>query len=444
MMQAAVRRFGAARRRAAAGDGDGDGDGDGARFSVAGLQARFAALVRRDRDNVPIRDWASTSSTRPARLPGFDQALVALALALLGFGLVMVYSASIALPDNPKSAHFTSTWFLARHGVALGVALVAAVLAVQVPIALWEKAAPWLFAVSLGLLVIVLVPFIGREVKGARRWIPLGVMNFQPSELAKLAIAMYAANYMVRKMEIKENFWRAVTPMAVALAVTGMLLLLEPDMGAFIVIAAIAMGILFLGGVNGRMFLLISAVLVGSFALMVTFSEYRRERIFAYLNPWDERYAQGKAYQLTHSLIAFGRGEFFGQGLGSSVEKLHYLPEAHTDFLLAVIGEELGFVGVAAVICAFFWLARRIFHIGRQAIALDRVFAGLMAQGIGIWMGGQAFINMGVNLGVLPTKGLTLPLMSYGGSAIVMNLVALAIVVRVDIENRQLMRGGRA
>ena len=444
MMQAAVRRFGAARRRAAAGDGDGDGDGDGARFSVAGLQARFAALVRRDRDNVPIRDWASTSSTRPARLPGFDQALVALALALLGFGLVMVYSASIALPDNPKSAHFTSTWFLARHGVALGVALVAAVLAVQVPIALWEKAAPWLFAVSLGLLVIVLVPFIGREVKGARRWIPLGVMNFQPSELAKLAIAMYAANYMVRKMEIKENFWRAVTPMAVALAVTGMLLLLEPDMGAFIVIAAIAMGILFLGGVNGRMFLLISAVLVGSFALMVTFSEYRRERIFAYLNPWDERYAQGKAYQLTHSLIAFGRGEFFGQGLGSSVEKLHYLPEAHTDFLLAVIGEELGLIGVAAVILAFFWMVRRIFVIGRQAIALDRVFAGLTAQGIGLWMGGQAFINMGVNLGVLPTKGLTLPLMSYGGSAILMCVIALAVVLRVDMENRALMRGGRA
>jgi cell division protein FtsW len=366
------------------------------------------------------------------------------ALALLAFGLVMVYSASIALPDNPKSAHFAATHFLARHAVALGVGLVGAVLAVQVPIALWEKAAPWLFVIALALLVLVLVPFIGREVKGARRWIPLGVMNFQPSELAKLAIAMYAANYMVRKMEIKENFWRAVTPMAVALAVAGMLLLLEPDMGAFLVIAAIAMGILFLGGVNGRMFLLISAVLVGSFVLMVTFSEYRRERIFAYLNPWDERYAQGRAYQLTHSLIAFGRGEFFGQGLGGSVEKLHYLPEAHTDFLLAVIGEELGFVGVAAVIVAFFWLARRVFHIGRQAIALDRVFAGLMAQGIGIWMGGQAFINMGVNLGVLPTKGLTLPLMSYGGSAILMNLIALAIVVRVDRENRSLMRGGRA
>jgi cell division protein FtsW (lipid II flippase) len=159
---------------------------------------------------------------------------------------------------------------------------------------------------------------------------------------------------------------------------------------------------------------------------------------------WDERYTLGKAYQLSHSLIAFGRGEIFGQGLGSSVEKLHYLPEAHTDFLLAVIGEELGFVGVACVIFAFFWISRRLFHVGRQAIALDRVFAGLFAQGVGIWFGGQAFINMGVNLGVLPTKGLTLPLMSYGGSAIVMNLVALAIVLRIDIENRQLMRGGRA
>jgi cell division protein FtsW len=192
------------------------------------------------------------------------------------------------------------------------------------------------------------------------------------------------------------------------------------------------------------MFFLISAVLIGAFAIMVSASPWRRERIFAYLNPWDEQHALGKAYQLTHSLIAFGRGEIFGQGLGGSLEKLHYLPEAHTDFLLAVIGEELGFIGVAAVIFAFFWLTRRVFHIGRQAIALDRVFSGLVAQGIGIWIGWQAFINMGVNLGVLPTKGLTLPLMSYGGSAILLNVAALAIVLRVDIENRQLMRGGRA
>ena len=198
----------------------------------------------------------------------------------------------------------------------------------------------------------------------------------------------------------------------------------------------IALGILFLGGVNGRMFVLG----VGGAGRRLRADDraepVARERIFAYLDPWNPAYAQGKAYQLTHSLIAFGRGEIFGQGLGASVEKLHYLPEAHTDFLLAVIGEELGFVGVCVVIVAFFWLTRRIFVIGRQAVALDRVFAGLMVQGIGIWMGGQAFINMGVNLGVLPTKGLTLPLLSYGGSAILINLIALAIVLRVDIENR--------
>jgi len=377
-------------------------------------------------------------------LSSFDRTLVCVVVALLALGLVMVYSASVAMPDNPKFARYTPTYFLSRHLLFLAIASVAALVAVQVPVAAWEKLSPWIFVAALLLLVVVLVPFIGKGVNGARRWIPLGFMSFQPSELAKLAIAMYAAGYMVRRMDVKEDFIRAVMPMAVAIAIVGLLLLAEPDMGAFLVIATIAMGILFLGGVNGRMFLLITAILIGAFVLMITFSEWRRERIFAYLNPWDERYTLGKAYQLSHSLIAFGRGEIFGQGLGGSVEKLHYLPEAHTDFLLAVIGEELGFVGVACVIVAFFWLARRLFHIGRQAIALDRVFAGLFAQGIGIWMGGQAFINMGVNLGVLPTKGLTLPLMSYGGSAIVMNLVALAIVIRVDIENRQLMRGGRA
>ncbi|WP_375140227.1 putative lipid II flippase FtsW [Azohydromonas aeria] len=392
---------------------------------------------------LPVRDFVRTAPAQPARLSGFDQGLLWVTVGLLALGLVMVYSASLALPDNPRFARYAPTHFLVRHVFALAIAFVAALLTVQVPVAQWEKWAPYLFLGSLAGLVLVLIPHVGLSVNGARRWLPLGVMNFQPSEAAKLGIAMYAASYMVRKMDIKERFFKAVLPMAAALAVIGLLLLAEPDMGAFIVIAAVALGILFLGGVNGRMFFLSVAVLVGAFVLMIVFSDFRRERIFAYLDPWDEKYAQGKAYQLTHSLIALGRGEITGQGLGNSVEKLHYLPEAHTDFLLAVIGEELGFVGVAAVIVAFFWLTRRIFHIGRQAIALDRVFAGLMTQGIGIWMGGQAFINMGVNLGLLPTKGLTLPLMSYGGSAILMNLVALAIVLRVDIENRQLMRGGR-
>jgi len=392
----------------------------------------------------PVRDWINVGSGQPTRLLGFDQTLVCVVIALLAFGVVMVYSASVALPDSPKFARYVPTYFMSRQIFFVFGGLLAALVAVQVPLAFWEKVSPWIFVGALLLLIVVLVPFIGKGVNGAHRWIPVGPFSFQPSELAKFAIAMYAAGYMVRKMEARENFWQAVIPMAISLGVVGLLLLAEPDMGAFMVIATIAMGILFLGGVNGRMFMLISAVLTGAFVLMITLSPWRRERIFAYLNPWDEKYTLGKAYQLSHSLIAFGRGEVFGQGLGGSVEKLHYLPEAHTDFLLAVIGEELGFIGVACVIFAFFWLARRVFHIGRQAIALDRVFAGLYAQGIGIWMGGQAFINMGVNLGVLPTKGLTLPLMSYGGSAIVMNLIALAVVLRVDIENRQLMRGGRA
>ncbi|MCY7314287.1 MAG: putative lipid II flippase FtsW [Rubrivivax sp.] len=393
---------------------------------------------------MPVRAHVDAGGARPVRLMAFDQALVAVVGTLLALGVVMVYSATIAMPDNPKFANYSHLHFLQRHVLFIAIAFVAALATVQLPMTFWEKNAPYVFIVALVLLVAVLLPFIGKVVNNSRRWIPLGLMSFQPSELAKLAITLYAANYMVRRMDSRERFFRAVTPMVVAVGIVGALLLRQPDMGAFIVIATIAMGVLFLGGVNARMFFLIALVMIIVLGLFLAFDDLRRERILAYLDPWNPKYAQGKGYQLTHSLIALGRGEIFGQGLGSSIEKLHYLPEAHTDFLLAVIGEELGFVGVAAVIVLFFWLTRRVFLIGRQAIALDRVFAGLLSQGIGIWIGFQAFINMGVNLGLLPTKGLTLPLMSYGGSAILMNLVALALVLRVDIENRALMRGGRA
>jgi cell division protein FtsW len=400
-------------------------------------------LGRRAAPPVPVRDWDSLTPGLPPRWIGYDASLVWVVIGLLSLGLVMVYSASIQLPDNPRFANYTPTHFFLRHLSSIALACVGAGVTLAIPIRFWERWAPLIFVAALVLLVVVLLPFVGKVVNKSRRWIPLGIMNFQPSEFAKLAIALYASNYMMRKMDLKENFMRAVAPMAAALALTGLLLLAEPDMGAFIVIALIAMGVLFLGGVNGRMFLISTLVLLGVFVLMITFSEVRRERIFAYLDPWSEKYAQGKGYQLTHSLIAFGRGELFGQGLGSSVEKLHYLPEAHTDFLMAVIGEELGLLGVLVVIVGFFWMVRRLFMIGRQAIALGRVFAGLSAQGIGLWIGGQALINMGVNLGVLPTKGLTLPLMSYGGSAIVMNCIALAMVLRIDMENRQMMRGKR-
>lgn len=418
----------------------------------AGLRGRvggwFSGLFHAATEALPVRigsqEYARTQ-TAPARLLGFDQALLWVTVALLAWGLVMVYSASIAMPDNPRFGRlgYSQTYFLTRHVVGLVLGFVAALLAFQIPIRTWERMAPYLFIFSLLLLLAVLIPHVGRSVNGARRWIPLGVMNFQPSELAKLSVVIYAADYMVRKMDVKERFFRAVLPMGAAVAVVGVLLLAEPDMGAFMVIAIIAMGILFLGGVNARMFFLIAAVLVFAFSMMVMMSEWRRERIFAYLNPWDEKLTLGKGYQLSHSLIAIGRGEVFGVGLGGSVEKLHWLPEAHTDFLMAVIGEEFGMVGVLIAIGLFLWLTRRIMHIGRQAIALDRVFAGLVAQGIGIWVGFQSFINMGVNLGALPTKGLTLPFMSYGGSAILMNLVAVAIVLRIDYENRVLMRGGR-
>jgi len=378
-----------------------------------------------------------------SRVHGFDPALLWVTVALLAWGLVMVYSASIALPDNPKFHRYAHTFFLSRHALFLVLSFVAALLAFQVKMEAWERIAPWLFVLSLLLLVIVLIPGIGKGVNGARRWIGLGPLSFQPSELAKFAVLLYAANYMVRKMEVKERFFRAVLPMAAAVAVVGVLLLAEPDMGAFMVIAVIAMGILFLGGVNARMFFVIAAVITVAFMLMIALSDWRRDRIFAYLDPWSEKHALGRGYQLSHSLIAIGRGEIFGVGLGGSVEKLHWLPEAHTDFLLAVIGEEFGLVGVLVLIGLFLWMTRRIMHIGRQAIALDRVFSGLVAQGVGIWVGFQAFINMGVNLGALPTKGLTLPLMSYGGSAVLMNVVAIAVVLRIDYENRALMRGGR-
>ena len=406
----------------------------------------LASLTSPAGDVLPVRLGMSrraATGAMPSGNTGFDQPLVWVTVALLAWGLVMVYSASIAMPENPRFARYTHTYFLIRHAAWLVIGFVAALLAFQVPVATWEKSARGLFILSLVLLVLVLVPHVGKVVYGARRWIALGPLSFQPSELAKFTVLLYAADYMVRKMEVKERFFRAVIPMGTAVAVVGVLLLAEPDMGAFMVISVIAMGILFLGGVNARMFFLIAAVLVVAFGLMIAFNDYRRERIFAYLDPWSDANALAKGYQLTHSLIAIGRGEIFGVGLGGSIEKLHWLPEAHTDFLLAVIGEEFGLVGVLCVVGLFFWMTRRLMHIGRQAIALDRVFAGLVAQGVGIWMGFQAFINMGVNLGALPTKGLTLPLMSYGGSAILVNLIAIAVVLRIVYDNRTLMHGGR-
>ena len=371
----------------------------------------------------------------------FDQLLVWATASLILMGLVMVYSASVSLPDSPKYSAYSDAHFLVRQAASIAVAVIAGLLAFRVPIKTWERYAPYLFIGALLLLALVLIPGIGKGVNGAKRWLPLKVFNVQPSEVMKFCAVMYAASYTVRRQDVMHRLVKGFFPMATAVGVAGALLLLEPDLGAFGVIVCIAMGILFLGGINLTWFAGIGVTLLSVFGIIIATSPWRRERIFAYLNPWEETNALGKAYQLSHSLIAFGRGEIFGVGLGRSIEKLHYLPEAHTDFLLAVIGEELGFVGVAVVILLFFWIVKRSFVIGRQSLILHQTFAGLVAKGIGIWLGTQTFINMGVNLGLLPTKGLTLPLMSYGGSGIVLNCIGIAVLLRVDFENRNMMRG---
>ncbi len=378
----------------------------------------------------------------PRRMPAeVDLTLLWSGLILLLIGLVMVYSASIAIAEAGRFTGNHPSFFLVRHSVFLAIGLVAAGFAFQVPLSTWQQAAPWLFVAGFVLLALVLIPGVGRDVNGARRWLSLGVANLQPSELMKLFAVLYAADYTVRKMSHMHDLKKAFLPMAGAMVLVGIFLLKEPDFGAFVVIISIAIGILFLGGMRARLFAILIVVLVAAFAVLIIVSPYRRDRIFGFMDPWSDAF--GRGYQLSHALIAFGRGEVLGVGLGASVEKLFYLPEAHTDFLLAVIAEELGFAGVVLVIVLFGLLIQRAFVIGRQAVALERLYPALVAQGIGIWIGIQGFINMGVNMGLLPTKGLTLPLMSFGGSGILSNCVALAILLRVDWENRQLMRGGK-
>ena len=368
-----------------------------------------------------------------------DPLLLWPSLFLLLFGLVMVYSASIATAEGSDFTGHQSSYFLVRHGIFLAIGVVAGVLAFQVPLRFWQELAPWLFLAGVVLLVVVLIPHVGRLVNGAQRWLPLGPVNLQPSELMKLFVVLYASDYTTRKLDAMGSFRRGFLPMAAVILCVGFLLLREPDFGAFVVITAIAFGILFLGGINGRLFALLAVVALIGFVLLIWIQPYRLERIVGFMDPWRDPFGTG--YQLSHALIAFGRGEWLGVGLGGSIEKLFYLPEAHTDFLLAVVAEELGLVGVVAVIVLFALVVQRAFAAGRQALILERVFSGLVAQGIGIWLGFQAFINMGVNMGLLPTKGLTLPLMSYGGSGILANCIALAILMRVDYENRRLMRG---
>ena len=369
----------------------------------------------------------------------YDQMLLWVTFILLGFGLVMVYSASIAMAEADKAVGHQSTYFLIRQAIFIVIGLVAGFVSFQVPIAWWQKTAPYLFLIGLALLILVLIPHVGRNVNGSQRWLSLVVINLQPSELMKLFSAMYVADYAVRKAPQMDSIVKGFLPMVAVMVLVGFLLLREPDFGAFAVIAAISISILWLGGINAKIFAALLATLPVAIYFLIWNSPYRLQRVIGFMDPWADPF--GKGYQLSHALIAFGRGEWFGVGLGASVEKLLYLPEAHTDFLLAVIAEELGFVGVLTVLGLFVWIVIRSFGIGKEAVANERYFAALLAQGLGVWIGVQGIINIGVNMGVLPTKGLTLPLLSFGGSGILANCIAMAVLLRIDFENRRLQKG---
>ena len=371
--------------------------------------------------------------------PSYDQGFLWAVLCLLGISLVMVYSASIAIAEADKAVGHNSSYYLVHQAAFMLVAISAAFVAFNVPVTWWQKMAPYLFLIGLALLVLVLIPGIGLKAGGSRRWLKLFVVNPQPSEFMKLFAAIYVADYTVRKAAVMDSFRQGFMPMVGVMLLVGFLLLREPDFGAFAVVAAISISILWLGGINGKIFAGLLALLPVAIVGLIWSSPYRMQRVIGFMDPWADPY--GKGYQLSHALIAFGRGEWFGVGLGASVEKLLYLPEAHTDFLLAVIAEELGFAGVLTVIGLFSWIVIRSFGIAKEAIANERYFAALLAQGLGVWMGVQGIINMGVNTGLLPTKGLTLPLLSFGGSGILVNCVAMAIVLRIDFENRRLQKG---
>jgi cell division protein FtsW len=371
--------------------------------------------------------------------PNYDQGLLWVTMILLGIGLVMVYSASIAIAEADKVVGNNSSYYLVRQAIFIVISLSAAFVAFNIPVAWWQKMAPYLFLLGLALLVLVLIPGVGRVVGGSRRWLSLFVINLQPSEFMKLFAAMYVADYTVRKAAVMDSFKKGFLPMLFVMLLVGGLLLAEPDFGAFAVIAAISISILWLGGINGRIFGGLIVLLVIGFIFLIWSSPYRLERVIGFMDPWADPY--GKGYQLSHALIAFGRGEWLGVGLGASVEKLLYLPEAHTDFLLAVIAEELGFAGVVTVVGLFTWIVLRAFGMAKEAIENERYFAALLAQGLGVWIGVQGIINMGVNMGLLPTKGLTLPLLSFGGSGILANCIAMAILLRIDFENRRLQKG---
>lgn len=367
----------------------------------------------------------------PTILANIDMTLLGVIVLLLSIGLVMVASSSVSIAEKQMGNPF---FYLQRQIVFVIAGCLSAAIMINMPIKVWEKMGVALVVTSYMLLVLVLIPGVGKTVNGSTRWIPLGLINLQASEAVKLLMIIYMGGYLVRRGEnVRESFRGFCVPMGL-LAIVGILLLLEPDFGATIVIVTTCMGMLFLAGAKLWQFAMLSGIAMTAMSILAITSPYRMARLTAFLNPWADPFDSG--FQLTQSLIAIGSGDWFGAGLGNSVQKLFYLPEAHTDFLFAVYAEEMGLVGVVLLITLYAFVVLRTMRIGAISEAAGRTAGGYLAYGIGIWFGMQAFVNMGVNMGMLPTKGLTLPLMSYGGSSLIIMCTALGILLRIDYENR--------
>ena len=359
----------------------------------------------------------------------YDVTLILIALALMSIGVIIVTSASMPVADR---LHDNPFYFAIRHGIYIVGAIVAAMVVLNLPMQFWRMTNPYLLLAAIALLLAVLV--VGRTVNGSTRWLAIGPITIQAAEPAKLFFFAYLAGYLVRRYEeVTENLKGFIKPLAVFF-VLAMLLLLQPDLGTVVVMFATTIGLLFLAGARlWQFFALVFAGILAVVALIV-FEEYRMKRVTSFLDPWADPFGAG--YQLTQSLMAYGRGNWFGQGLGNSLQKLEFLPEAHTDFVMAILAEELGFVGVLAVLGLILWMVLRALSIGNKALEKGRAFDGYLAYSIGIWFSFQTAVNIGASAGILPTKGLTLPLVSYGGSSLIVMTVAVAILLRIDFELR--------
>lgn len=373
-----------------------------------------------------VKRWITTGS--PDVL--YDRQLVWISLGLMLTGLVMVTSASFPISSRLTDQPFH---FMFRHAIFLTLALCVATAVVQVPLERWLKFSMALLLVSVGLLLVVLIA--GKSVNGASRWIPLGLFNLQPAEVAKLSLFIFMAGYLVRKNdEVRSSFFGGFIKPIIVFGTLAVLLLLQPDLGTVVVMLVTLFGMLFIAGAKLTQFLALMVVGLASVAALIYFEPYRWRRVTSFADPWEDPFGSG--YQLTQSLMAFGRGEWFGQGLGNSIQKLEYLPEAHTDFVFAVLAEELGFVGVVLALILIFSLVTKAILIGRKAFEHQQLFGGYLAFGIGIWFAFQTLVNVGAAAGMVPTKGLTLPLISYGGSSLIIMSVAVSILLRIDHECR--------